>query len=91
MKGFSIYYIPAYDFPLRYSVVVSSRYGKAVKRNKLKRQVRAILDREGFNFLPFFGNLLIYFKEGLPWDWKGLNNALKDSFKELQRCLKNLH
>lgn len=89
-ENFLIYYAPLFDFPLKFSVVVNSKYGKAVKRNKLKRQVRAFLNREGFNFLPFFGNLLIYFKKEFNLDYNSMKNSLINSFLELKKCLKNL-
>ncbi len=91
MENFTLYYLPECVFPLRYSLVVSPKYGKAVKRNKLKRQVRSILMTHFSQFLPLLGNLIIHFYSKFEMSYFDLNNLLLKSFCELKKCLKNLY
>ncbi|MCF7926914.1 MAG: ribonuclease P protein component [Candidatus Izimaplasma sp.] len=45
-KNFLIYKLKNHDIPhFRYAVSVNKKYGTAVKRNKIKRQVRAIVSK----------------------------------------------
>ena len=51
---FVVYYLPIENGP-RVGIVVSKRFGKAVKRNKLKRQIREIVR----GHLPHLGNVAV--------------------------------
>lgn len=90
MDGFTLIYSPAYDFPLKYAIVVNSKFGKAVKRNRLKRQAKSFFLSHSLNLLPFFGNILIYFQRDFNLDYFNMHNFLIKSFMELRKCLKEL-
>jgi len=85
-----LYFNPVYDFPLKYAVIVESKFGKAIERNKIKRQARAIIRTHSLFFLPYFGNLLIYFQRGFNLNFFEMHNLLIKKFMELRKCLKNL-
>jgi len=51
---FVVYYLPIVEGP-KVGIVVSKRFGKAVKRNKLKRQIREIVRRH----LPHLGDVAV--------------------------------
>jgi len=51
---FVVYYLPIKDGP-KVGIVVSKRFGKAVQRNKLKRQIREIVR----GHLPHLGDVAV--------------------------------
>lgn len=90
-ENFDIYFLPSFDFPLGFSVIVSSKFGNAVKRNKVKRQAKSIIYKNWKDFLPLCGNIIIFFKKNLNLNYQELKKALVDSFQEVSLCLQKLH
>ena len=59
---FNIYYKDSHlDYP-KFGIAVSKKFGHAVKRNKVKRQVRSLVDHHK-NLFPNFKNYIIMIRK----------------------------
>jgi len=77
---FSVYIRPN-DYPhFRYAISVPRRYGKAVKRNRVKRQIRMIVSEAGINSeVDVF--IIVHPKAG-TLEFKNLKKKLLELFKK---------
>ncbi|MFA5420578.1 MAG: ribonuclease P protein component [Patescibacteria group bacterium] len=69
----------------RFCVIISAKVSKkAVIRNKIKRQIRAVVETENKLMLQGFDFLIITNKEILDKDFLEVKESIKDSFKVLK-------
>lgn len=66
---------------INYGIAVSKKYGHAVDRNRIKRQVRAIIDNNRNLFKNGFNYIIMVRKSCLDTKFITLENALKDLLK----------
>ena len=60
-----------------YGIAVGKKLGNAVIRNKLKRQIRQIIDNNGFLFPNFHNYIIILKRDILLLNYKQKENELK--------------
>lgn len=72
-----IYYLPNnLNFP-KFGIAVSTKYGNAVERNKVKRQLRMIIDNSKELFNDY--NYIIMIKKNIKGiSYQEMNESLKD-------------
>jgi len=66
---------------LRFGIAVSKKYGHAVDRNKIKRQVRSIIDNNRNLFKNDFNYIIMVRKSCQETAYKVLENALIELLK----------
>jgi ribonuclease P protein component len=66
---------------INYGIAVSKKYGHAVDRNRIKRQVRAIIDNNRNLFKNGFNYIIMVRKSCLGTSFNDLENALKELLK----------
>jgi len=76
---FVIYNMTNEDSNNRYGIAVSKKYGKAVERNRIKRQTRAIIDNNRNLFQKGFNYIIMVRKDCK----NSLYSTLEESIKEL--------
>ena len=78
---FIIYMLESDNFKAKFGIAVGKKNGNAVMRNKIKRQIRALIDNNKELFLPHY-NYIVMIKKS----YNTLNFAQKDAeFKNLLR------
>lgn len=65
-------------------IAVSKKHGKAVKRNRIKRLVRAAFSAEA-DMLKGGYSMVILPKVAQDYDYKSIENSLVSCFKRIQR------
>ncbi|MBQ4634328.1 MAG: ribonuclease P protein component [Bacilli bacterium] len=79
-KGYLIFIdkiqVPNYQF----GITVSNKVGKAVVRNRIKRQIKSIIDKN--NYQNNFKCIIIIKKDILEKDYHTLEKELNDYFKK---------
>ncbi len=78
---FVIYNEKNNDNNLRFGIAVSKKYGHAVDRNKIKRQVRSIIDNNRNLFKNDFNYIIMVRKSCQETAYKVLENALIELLK----------
>lgn len=73
---FVIYNIRKENDEISYGIAVSNKLGKAVVRNKLKRQTRAIIDKNRNLFKKGHNYIIMIRKGSVGVDFKTLERAL---------------
>ena len=73
---FVIYNIMKEESNINYGIAISNKVGKAVVRNKLKRQIRAIIDSHRNLFKNNRNNIIMIRKDCAGADYKTLEEAL---------------
>ena len=74
---FVIYYMKSENENNKYGIAVSNKLGKAVVRNKLKRQARAIIDEYRNLFKNNFNYIIMIRKTCKEAEFTDMNQALK--------------
>ena len=82
-KYFSIYYIE--NSKTLYGISVPTKTGKAVVRNKIKRQVKNIIDNNKNYIQNNYNYVIIIRKEILSLSYKDIEKELIDLFKRMVR------
>lgn len=79
-SSFTIYYRETKENVSRFGISVPKKMGKAVLRNKAKRQVRSMLREIGIDTLAYDGIIMVrqgYFKKSYADNQKDLEKLLK--------------
>lgn len=80
-KYFIIYYLKNGENTIKFGIAVGKKIGKAVIRNKIKRQIRNIIDNN-FNFFPNNYNYIIICKKSLlDLSFQEMNDKLVELIK----------
>ena len=74
---FVIYYMKSENENNKYGIAVSNKLGKAVVRNKLKRQARAIIDENKNLFQNAFNYIIMIRKTCTEAEYSTMNEAFK--------------
>ena len=74
---FVIYYMKSESEKNKYGIAVSNKLGKAVVRNKLKRQTRAIIDDNKNLFKNAFNYIIMIRKTCTEAEYSTMNEAFK--------------
>ena len=74
---FVIYYMKSENENNKYGIAVSNKLGKAVVRNKLKRQTRAIIDDNKNLFKNAFNYIIMIRKTCTEAEYSTMNEAFK--------------
>ena len=74
---FVIYYMKSENENSKYGIAVSNKLGKAVVRNKLKRQTRAIIDENKNLFKNAFNYIIMIRKTCIEAEFSTMNEAFK--------------
>ena len=74
---FVIYYMQSENENNKYGIAVSNKLGKAVIRNKLKRQTRAIIDENKNLFKNAFNYIIMIRKTCTEANYSTMNEAFK--------------
>lgn len=74
---FVIYYMKSESENNKYGIAVSNKLGKAVVRNKLKRQTRAIIDDNKNLFKNAFNYIIMIRKTCTEAEYSTMNEAFK--------------
>lgn len=74
---FVIYYMKSETENNKYGIAVSNKLGKAVVRNKLKRQTRAIIDDNKNLFKNAFNYIIMIRKTCTEAEYSTMNEAFK--------------
>lgn len=81
--GYHLYYLPNVYGHNRFGVSVSTKLGNAVTRNRIKRQLRAIMDDFNKSSTKQL-DIIVVAKQGF------LNNTFKDNKDALLKTLKEI-
>ena len=73
---FVIYNIKKEEFDINYGIAISKKVGTAVVRNKLKRQTRAIIDKNRNLFKKGHNYIIMIRKGSVGMDFQTLERAL---------------
>lgn len=74
---FVIYYMKSENENNKYGIAVSNKLGKAVVRNKIKRQTRAIIDDNKNLFKNAFNYIIMIRKTCTEAEYSTMNEAFK--------------
>lgn len=80
-KFYSIYYIKSPN-DNRYGITIPTKTGKAVIRNKLKRQVKSIIDNNKLYIQTSFNYVIIVRKSALDINYITMERELIDLLKK---------
>lgn len=83
-KYFVIYYNKVIDKNnLKFGIAVGKKVGNAVTRNKYKRKIRAIVDKNKLLFKKGYNYIIIVRKECLDLNYQSLNNKLMELIEKV--------
>lgn len=82
-KYFVIYYSSNNNDKTNFGIAISKKYGKAVKRNNIKRKVRNIIDNNRNMFQKGFNYIIMVRKDCDNRTYNELNDSFVAVMKEL--------
>jgi len=80
-NDFFVIYNTSNQEKIMFGIAVSKKFGHAVDRNKIKRQVRAIIDNNRNLFQKNFNYIIMVRKSCLNAEYNVLEKALKELLK----------
>ncbi len=78
---FVIYTYPNEENNTKFGIAVSKKFGHAVNRNRIKRQIRSIIDNNRNLFQKGFNYIIMVRKDCKDNSFNKLENAVKDLLK----------
>lgn len=81
-KSLYIVYVPTKISPCKIGVVVSNKVGKAVKRNKVKRRIRAVLSQIIGQISNKYNYVVVAKPEIINNDFKQIESEINYAFKK---------
>ncbi len=81
-KNLYIVYAPTRLKPFKVGVVVSNKVGKAVKRNKVKRRLRAVIAELLPKIKSDYNYIVVAKPEIIELDFKAIRKELTNAFKK---------
>jgi len=82
---FIVIYSPSRDKRTRLGITASKKVGKAIERNRIKRQIREFFRLNRQNISDFWDINIIVRKEAVGLSSDRVHSTLKDVFKGIQR------
>ena len=81
-KYFLIFKLPKEFIKPNFGIAIGKKVGNAVLRNKLKRQVRNIIDNNRFLFKNYYNYIIMIKKEAAIAPYKILKNELENVLRK---------
>ena len=82
-RYYSIYYRKKKELESRYGITVPKKTGNAVVRNKIKRQVKNIIDNDKNNIQNTFDYVIIIKRNILSLNYQEMETDLVNTFKKI--------
>ena len=83
-KYFILYYNKVSDDEKKFGIAVGKKVGNAVIRNKYKRKIRSIVDKNKLLFQKGYNYIIIVKKESLSLNHQSLNDYLVELIEKVK-------